>query len=100
MSRRCSRAYPDAASSLRNAGATRVPSISIARMSFAWGKDDASLHRLSELAGVSPRHFERAFRQAVGVAPHAYVLQRRIAAAGSRSNQWSSTVISGVSDSL
>jgi AraC family transcriptional regulator len=40
-----------------------------------------SLRRLAELAGVSARHFERAFRQAVGVAPHAYVLQRRIAAA-------------------
>lgn len=40
-----------------------------------------SLHRLAELAAVSARHFERAFRQAVGVPPHAYVLQRRIAAA-------------------
>lgn len=40
-----------------------------------------SLHRLAELAGVGPRHFERAFRQALGVPPHAYVLQRRIAVA-------------------
>jgi AraC family transcriptional regulator len=40
-----------------------------------------SLRGLAELAGVSPRHFERAFRQAVGVAPHAYLLERRIATA-------------------
>lgn len=40
-----------------------------------------SLHRLAELAGVSVRHFERAFRQALGVPPHAYVLQRRVEAA-------------------
>jgi AraC family transcriptional regulator len=41
------------------------------------------LRQLAELAGMSPRHFERAFRQAVGVPPHAYVLQRRVAAARS-----------------
>jgi AraC family transcriptional regulator len=40
-----------------------------------------SLHRLAALAGVSVRHFERAFRQAVGVPPHAYVLRKRVAAA-------------------
>ena len=39
-----------------------------------------SLRRLAELAGVSARHFERAFRQDVGVPPHAYVLQKRVAA--------------------
>ena len=40
-----------------------------------------SLHRLAELAGVSARHFERAFRQALGVPPHAYVLGKRVEAA-------------------
>jgi AraC family transcriptional regulator len=40
-----------------------------------------SLHNLAELAGISPRHFERAFRQAVGVPPHAYVTEQRVAAA-------------------
>jgi len=39
------------------------------------------LRQIAALAGVSPRHFERAFRQAVGVPPHAYVMQRRVAAA-------------------
>jgi len=40
-----------------------------------------ALHRLAELAGVSTRHFERAFRQALGVPPHAYVLRKRVTAA-------------------
>jgi AraC family transcriptional regulator len=40
-----------------------------------------ALHRLAELAGVSTRHFERAFRQALGVPPHAYVLGKRVNAA-------------------
>jgi AraC family transcriptional regulator len=40
-----------------------------------------SLHHLAELAGVSVRHFERAFRQAVGEPPHAYVLGKRLLAA-------------------
>jgi AraC family transcriptional regulator len=40
-----------------------------------------SLRQLAQLAGVSPRHFERAFRQAVGAPPHAYVLGQRVAAA-------------------
>ena len=40
-----------------------------------------TLRQLAELAGVSPRHFERAFRQAVGMAPHAYLTETRVAAA-------------------
>ena len=40
-----------------------------------------SLRQLAQLAGVGPRHFERAFRQAVGVPPHAYVTRKRVAAA-------------------
>ena len=38
-----------------------------------------ALRQLGELAGTSTRHFERAFRQAVGVPPHAYVLRKRVA---------------------
>jgi len=45
--------------------------------------ESITLRRLAELAGVSPRHFERAFRQALGVPPHTYVLQKRVAAARS-----------------
>ena len=40
-----------------------------------------ALRQLVTLAGVSARHFERAFREAVGVPPHAYVLGKRLAAA-------------------
>jgi AraC family transcriptional regulator len=40
-----------------------------------------ALRQLAELAGVSARHFERAFRQAIGRPPHAHVLERRFAAA-------------------
>lgn len=40
-----------------------------------------SLHVLAGLSGVSARHFERAFRQATGEAPHAYVLRIRVLAA-------------------
>lgn len=40
-----------------------------------------ALRHLSELAGISTRHFERAFRQAIGAPPHAYVLRKRVARA-------------------
>jgi AraC family transcriptional regulator len=39
------------------------------------------LHELAALACVSVRHFERAFRQSLGVPPHRYVLERRVSAA-------------------
>jgi AraC family transcriptional regulator len=39
------------------------------------------LHELAALAGISARHFERAFRQSTGYPPHAYVLERRLDAA-------------------
>lgn len=37
-----------------------------------------SLQELAEAAGLSTRHFTRAFRQATGLSPYQYVLQRRI----------------------
>jgi AraC family transcriptional regulator len=40
-----------------------------------------ALRQLGELAGMGTRHFERAFRQAVGVPPHAYVVRMRVARA-------------------
>jgi AraC family transcriptional regulator len=39
------------------------------------------LHSLAAIAGVSARHFERAFRQSMGMPPYAYVLKRRLDAA-------------------
>jgi len=40
-----------------------------------------ALRELAGLAGVSARHFERAFRQSLELPPHAYVLRRRVDAA-------------------
>jgi len=40
-----------------------------------------ALRQLAELAGTGIRHFERAFRQAAGMPPHAYVLRKRVALA-------------------
>jgi AraC family transcriptional regulator len=39
------------------------------------------LRSLAALAGISARHFERAFRQSMGMPPYAYVLGRRLDAA-------------------
>src|SRR6202050_1354502 len=36
------------------------------------------LRDLAALAGISARHFERAFRQSIGFPPHAYVMKRRL----------------------
>lgn len=36
------------------------------------------LRQLANLAGVSPRHFERAFRQSLDIPPYAYVMERRL----------------------
>jgi AraC family transcriptional regulator len=36
------------------------------------------LRELAALAGISARHFERAFRQSTGSSPHAYVMERRL----------------------
>jgi len=40
-----------------------------------------ALRELAVLARVSVRHFERAFRQSLGVPPHTYVLEKRLSAA-------------------
>ena len=40
-----------------------------------------ALRELAEIAGVSTRHFERAFREAMGVPPHTYVVRMRVARA-------------------
>jgi AraC family transcriptional regulator len=40
-----------------------------------------SLGRLSAVAGQSPSHFSRAFKQSMGVPPHRHLIQRRLARA-------------------
>jgi AraC-like DNA-binding protein len=40
--------------------------------------ESISLEAMAEMAGLSVNHFARAFRQSTGLAPHAYLVQRRI----------------------
>jgi AraC-like DNA-binding protein len=40
--------------------------------------ENIRLEVLAEVAGLSRCHFARAFKQSVGVAPHGYVMQRRL----------------------
>ncbi|MEO0854045.1 MAG: AraC family transcriptional regulator [Cyanobacteria bacterium J06648_11] len=40
--------------------------------------EDMSLEELAAIAGVSKFHFSRLFKQALGLSPHQYVIQRRI----------------------
>ena len=37
-----------------------------------------SIHELAALAGLSPGHFLRAFRETAGQAPHGYLIERRL----------------------
>jgi AraC family transcriptional regulator len=43
--------------------------------------EDIPLAQLAEIAGMSPHYFCELFRQSLGVSPHQYLLQRRIARA-------------------
>lgn len=45
------------------------------------GEDGLSLAAMAAVAGLSPFHFSRAFKRATGVAPHRFVIRRRIARA-------------------
>ncbi|MEO1131547.1 MAG: AraC family transcriptional regulator [Cyanobacteria bacterium J06639_1] len=40
--------------------------------------DDFSLDELAAIAGLSKFHFSRLFKQALGLSPHQYVIQRRV----------------------
>jgi AraC family transcriptional regulator len=40
--------------------------------------DRLSLDRIADVACLSPYHFSRSFKQAIGVGPHRYVVQRRL----------------------
>lgn len=44
-------------------------------------RDELTLHDLAAVATLSPFHFLRSFRNAMGVTPHAYVRMRRLEAA-------------------
>jgi len=40
--------------------------------------DDIGLDALAAIAGLSPKHFARAFRQSTGMPPHRWLIERRI----------------------
>jgi AraC family transcriptional regulator len=40
--------------------------------------DDLTLAELAAVAGLSPYHFARRFKEALGCSPHQYVVQRRV----------------------
>ncbi len=40
--------------------------------------EDLILEELAALAGLSAKHFARAFRQSIGVPPHRWLIERRI----------------------
>jgi AraC family transcriptional regulator len=42
------------------------------------GKSDLSVEELAGVAHMSPFHFSREFKRAAGMAPHRFVLERRI----------------------
>lgn len=45
---------------------------------YAHLDQDIKLADLANLAGISPFHFSRLFKQAIGVSPHRYVLEQRV----------------------
>jgi len=54
---------------------------------------DISLDELSKLAGLSKRHFLRAFSESLGTTPHRYVLSRRIESAKQKLARQSLSII-------
>jgi AraC-like DNA-binding protein len=56
----------------------RAKDLADARYAEPLGVDD-----MAQAAGLSRAHFSREFKQAFGVAPHAYLLTRRLERAGS-----------------
>jgi AraC family transcriptional regulator len=65
--------YPPPPAGLPPAGLRRVRDHIEAHLG-----EDTSLHTLAGLAGLSPHHFCRAFKESTGLPPHQYVLWRRI----------------------
>jgi AraC-like DNA-binding protein len=72
----CSAAQPDAGSA--RGGLTPRALRRVRDHIDAHLTENVTLEALAEIAGLSRCHFARAFKQSVGTAPHAYLLQRRL----------------------
>jgi AraC family transcriptional regulator len=67
-----------ALSPLRNQGLDRRRLTRVVRHIESHLEADLTIARLAKVASLSPFHFARAFKSAVGQAPHRYVVARRI----------------------
>jgi AraC family transcriptional regulator len=56
----------------------------LAEIEVLLGKPSLSVGELARIAHLSPFHFSRAFKQATGMAPHRFIIERRVAQAKQR----------------
>lgn len=69
---------------LQTPGSINPPHIQLARLQSVVAymrehlAEDLSIHQLAARAGVSPAHFRRLFDNAMGIAPHRYVMNLRL----------------------
>lgn len=82
------RRYSRAASveSPARSGACTLPASKLRRVSEYLDnhlRDDVTLAEIAQVVGMSPYHFARRFKQSTGIAPHQYLIARRMALARS-----------------
>ena len=73
--------YYSSASKLGNGSSRMLPRYKLQRVTDYINdnlREDLTLEKMSETLSMSPYHFAHAFRQATGLAPHRYVIQRRV----------------------
>jgi AraC family transcriptional regulator len=69
------------ASKLTNGAASKLPRYKLQRVTEYINdnlREELTLSKISATLSMSPYHFAHAFRQTTGLAPHRYVIQRRI----------------------
>ena len=69
------------ASKLTNGASSMLPRYKLQRVTDYINdnlREDLTLGKISAVLSMSPHHFAHAFRQTTGLAPHRYVIQRRI----------------------
>lgn len=69
------------ATKLANGASSKLPRYKLQRVMDYINdnlRDDLTLHKISAILSMSPYHFAHSFKQATGLAPHRYVIQRRV----------------------